>query len=96
MGGEERHEENEGQRERGRGRQRGYSRSGTYPRLSIVRPPPPPTPKITLASFIFAFSALDNEVTACRAMELLFEPEADDGFKWRVAGGVKHGLILCG
>lgn len=54
-----------------------------------------PDPLIA-SCFIFAFSALDNAVTAYGALELLFEPEVNDGFKWRVAGGVKHGLILCG
>lgn len=57
--------------------------------------PAPPHPLIA-SCFIFAFSALDNAVTAYGALELLFEPEVNDGFKWRVAGGVKHGLILCG
>lgn len=80
------------------GSRRGYSRSGTYPQPSIVSPTPPhPQPVPLIAScFIFAFSALDNAVTAYGALELLFEPEVDDGFKWWVAGGVKHGLILCG
>lgn len=56
---------------------------------------PPPDSHIA-SCFIFAFSALDNAVTAYGALELLFEPEVDGGFKWQIAGGVKHGLILCG
>lgn len=64
-------------------------------RFSLLPPHPRPDPLIA-SCFIFAFSALDNAVTAYGALELLFEPEVDDGFKWRVAGGVKQGLILCG
>lgn len=68
-------------------------------RFSLHNPPPPthqPHDPLIATCFIFAFSALDNAVTAYGALEPLFEPEVDDGFKWRVAGGVKHSLILCG
>ncbi len=79
------------------GSQRGYSRSGTYSQPSIVSPSShQPHDPLIASCFIFASSALDHAVTAYGALELLFEPEVDDGFKWRVAGGVKHGLILCG
>lgn len=62
-------------------------------------PPPPPTPRspYSLPLYFCFRGALDNAVTAYGALELLFEAEVnDDGFKWRVAGGVKQGLILCG
>lgn len=99
---EERHEENEGQKERGRvGREPERIFKEWHLLIAIHRfsfhPPTRPHPNPLIAScFIFAFWALDNAVTAYRAPELLFEPEVDDGFKWWVAGGVKHGLILCG
>lgn len=99
MGGGQRHEENEGQRERGRvGREPERIFKEWHLPVAIHRfsfHPPPPDPLIA-SCFIFAFRALDNAVTAHGALKLLFEPEVDGGFKWRVAGGVKHGLILCG
>ncbi|KAI4804167.1 hypothetical protein KUCAC02_025804 [Chaenocephalus aceratus] len=62
----------------------------------LLTPPPPPQPDPLIAScFIFVFSALDNAVTAYGALELLFEPEVDDGFKWQVAEGKVRPIHKC-
>lgn len=72
-----------------------------HPSFLLLPPPPPhrthkPHDPLIASRFIFASSALDDAVTARGTLVLLFEPGVDDRFKWRVAGGVKPGLILCG
>lgn len=72
------------------------------PRPTTPPPPPHPHPHLppTDPFIYFTFSTFNRTAAARRVAN---QPDDDGGgggggggFKWKVAGSVKHGLILCG
>lgn len=73
------------------------------PRPTTPPPPPHPHPHLppTDPFIYFTFSTFNRTAAARRVAN---QPDDDSGggggggggFKWKVAGSVKHGLILCG